>query len=546
MRISLLMAAMLGLVAVPGLADTSAPVTAVVLYPGSATIVRTAQVAAGATEVQIGNLPANFRVDTLRVQAGPGIRIVEVITRDVAGTELRNQGEADLSNKIEAMRDQQAVLAAEIKSAEIVKGYLERFNGTPATADKAGSPVDAKALGGLIDTLGRGASEALVKIQKLTVQQRELRKKIDAMQRDMERLQSGSKDTRSVTVRLAASSAGSLTLRYQLDNAGWKPHYRAGLNSAASTVELERLATVAQKTGEDWKNVSLTLSTSRPSLSAAASEPRPWLLSYRPPAPPPAPAPQAVRAGMVMADDVGKFPDSNLAEPLQRIAGVSLKEDNGRIRGDLMVESQGAFGTEFEVPGRVTLASDGREILLPLSKQTLPVTQYSRVTPRLEKYAIVMADAARPDGVWPAGKMQLYRDGGYIGEHAWNLDATPRTVLPFGRDDLLTVTLNTVDGKSGSKGFFGDRASRNSAEVFSVTSRHKGPHEVLVLESSPVSTSELIKVQATFDPKPVTETWEERRGVVAWKRSLAPGETAKFQVEYRIDFPKDGMVSGLR
>ncbi|MDM5181955.1 DUF4140 domain-containing protein, partial [Massilia sp. DJPM01] len=53
----------------PGMALANAPVTAVTLYPGGATVVRTAQVAAGATEVVIDGLPANFNLETVRVQA---------------------------------------------------------------------------------------------------------------------------------------------------------------------------------------------------------------------------------------------------------------------------------------------------------------------------------------------------------------------------------------------------------------------------------------------------------------------------------------------
>jgi hypothetical protein len=53
-------------------------------------------------------------------------------------------------------------------------------------------------------------------------------------------------------------------------------------------------------------------------------------------------------------------------------------------------------------------------------------------------------------------------------------------------------------------------------------------------------------VQARFAPKPTVDSWEERRGVVAWKTTLAPAATAKFNVEYKIDYPKEGQMLGLR
>ncbi|UUZ51559.1 DUF4139 domain-containing protein [Massilia sp. B-10] len=74
------------------------------------------------------------------------------------------------------------------------------------------------------------------------------------------------------------SSISSTTL-------SWKPGYRASLDSGASTIELARLATVAQNTGEDWSNVKLTLSTSQPRQSPVGREAQPWLLSWTRPAP---------------------------------------------------------------------------------------------------------------------------------------------------------------------------------------------------------------------------------------------------------------------
>lgn len=513
------------------LASTNAPVTAVTLYPGSATVVRTAQVAAGATEVVIDGLPANFNLESVRVQAAPGIRVADVVSRDKAGSEAVNPLEAKLAGEIERLKDQKAVLDAEAKSAAIVKGYLERYNGGAAEGARAQGPDNGKALAGVIDTLGRGASEALIKIEKLAVQQRALDKKIAALESDLAGLDSDEKEVRSMVVRLSASRAGTLTISYQRDNAGWKPGYRASLDSAASRVDLERLATISQSTGEDWSNVKLTLSTSQPRLSPTGREPQPWLLAYRPPQPPrPAPAPAAP---MVM-----------LRSEKQKveITGSSIKrEDEYNV-----TELQGVFATEFEVPGRVNLASDGRATSVTLSTLALPVTQHLRVTPRLEKFAIVMAEAARPEGVWPAGNMQLFRDGGYIGATQWNLQDGEKALFSFGRDDLVKVSLDPVAGKTGSKGIFGGRASSVRADVFTLVNRHKTPVELLVFDSSPVSTSEEVKVEAVFDPKPFTDAWEQRRGVVAWKKTLAAGATAKFQVEYKIDYPKEGSVSGLR
>ncbi len=514
------------------LAGIGAPVTAVTLYPGSASITRTAEVAPGTDEVLLTGLPANFDVQTMRVAASSGLRIGAVTTRDAAGSAALNPAEAALNAKIAALQDQKALLDAEASAAKVVKAYLERLNGDGGD-DKAHPQADGKALAGMIDTLGKGVSGALVKIQRIAVQQRELDARIDVLQRDLAKLQSGTRDARTVSVRVLGDKGGTVTVNYQLTNAGWKPGYRASLDSAASTLELARLATVAQSTGEDWSNVRLTLSTSQPRQSPVGREAQPWLLSLNPP-PPPMPAP--VMSARMMAPAMERV----------EITGSAVKRASAELDSSFLTEVQGNFATEFEVPERVNLASDGRAITVALSSQTLAAKQHLRVTPRLERFAIIMAETARPEGVWPAGNLQLYRDGSYVGATHWNLQDGKRSEFAFGRDELFKVSVDAVDGKTGSKGMFGARASKNTADVFTLVNRHKRPMELVVIESSPVSTSDDIKVQTSFEPAPTVTAWEERRGVVAWKTVIAAGATRTFNVDYQIDYPKEAVVVGLR
>lgn len=51
------------------IAHSDAPITAVVLFPRSATIERTAQIGPGMKQLEIKGLPANFDTQTLRVPA---------------------------------------------------------------------------------------------------------------------------------------------------------------------------------------------------------------------------------------------------------------------------------------------------------------------------------------------------------------------------------------------------------------------------------------------------------------------------------------------
>jgi len=72
------------------MAQEASRITAVTLYPGSATVERTARVAPGMTRLEISGLPANFDPQTVRLESAAGIRIVEVSTQDQSRTAASN------------------------------------------------------------------------------------------------------------------------------------------------------------------------------------------------------------------------------------------------------------------------------------------------------------------------------------------------------------------------------------------------------------------------------------------------------------------------
>src|SRR6266446_6647075 len=108
-------------------AQDASKITAVTLYPGSATVERTARITPGMTRLEIAGLPANFDPQTLRVEADPGVHVGEVSTQDVARTKAPNAREAQLEERVQALRDRQAALDGEVRSAEMVNEFLSRL-----------------------------------------------------------------------------------------------------------------------------------------------------------------------------------------------------------------------------------------------------------------------------------------------------------------------------------------------------------------------------------------------------------------------------------
>src|SRR4029077_19697886 len=66
------------------------------------------------------------------------------------------------------------------------------------------------------------------------------------------------------------AAAGKIRLNYLVDSAFWRPQYklRAGKDEHEAVL-VEYLAAVVQQSGEDWKDVTVILSTAQPMLNAA-------------------------------------------------------------------------------------------------------------------------------------------------------------------------------------------------------------------------------------------------------------------------------------
>src|SRR5712692_2996095 len=476
------------------IAQDASRITSVTLYPGSATVERTARVVPGMTRLEISGLPANFDPQTVRVDSTPGVRLGEVSTQDQSRTAASSARESAIEDKIQALKDRQAVLEVDARSAQMAADYISRLGAPSSGTEKPAPALNGKSVAEVIEAVRRGGIDAFGRIQKVQVQKRELDKEIRALERDLARLKSGAKDVRTIAVGVSAEGPGEVRVSYQVNGAGWRPAYRAGLDSAGSKVSLERQGAISQTTGEDWTNVKLKLSTGQPRLSPQATEPRPWKLSLYSPS-------------------IGAVSELSYNRTAAAPAQLTRKMAD-EPKAEAPVEVQTTFATEFEVPGAVSLPSDGRKLTVSLAKVALPVKMRLRVVPRLDAAAIVTAEAERPEGVWLAGDIQLYRDGNYVGATSWNPQTSTGLVLPFGRDSLVRVKVDRAKDRNGARGIVGQRNEREVSDLYTLTSHHKAPVELLVLESSPVPTNDQIKVEAKFDPKPTSENWEERQGVV--------------------------------
>jgi hypothetical protein len=83
-----------------------------------------------------------------------------------------------------------------------------------------------------------------------------------------------------VTVQSNQLVSGNFSLSYLVDKAGWYPTYDVRVKDISQPITLIHKANIYQASGEDWKNVKLTLSTANPKQSGQKPNLSTWQLRY--------------------------------------------------------------------------------------------------------------------------------------------------------------------------------------------------------------------------------------------------------------------------
>jgi len=503
-----------------GSAATASTISQVLLYPGGAQVDRTLAVAAGATQLRLACLPATLERESVQLQAPAQIALGELQIETVPRAQLPECRQVD--PRVRELEAQRAALEAEQGGVDVSLGYLKGLSDNSA---KGGA-----ALGATLDSLRRNAQELIARQHALKLRMTELDAQLAAAKADVGQVEGGQVSV--LKLRLSATQAGELQLRYRVPDSGWTPQYRARLDTSSGALQLERLAQIAQNSGEDWTQVRLRLSTAQPRQRVLPLTVSPWTLALLPPVQAEA---RAQFTPMPMAASAPPAP----APQRVAVTGNAVRFDASVFEGD--------FATEYELPQRVTLRGNGQGTTVNLGSQTVSARVFSRVTPGAEPTAAyLLAEFTRPEGSWPRGPVQLFRDGTLVGEmNGLTINAKPAW-LPFGKDERLRVRVDPEKRDGNDAGFIGARRDVQITRPWLVENLGKRPITLQVLEAAPVSQHEDIRVETRFTP-PVTESnWREQPGLQMWELSLAPGATQNFQAVYKISVPKDARVSGMR
>jgi uncharacterized protein (TIGR02231 family) len=536
-----LRAAVLYCLTAPALfAQTSTPsrIDHVTLYAGAADVTRAATASAGSSYLLFDCIPKTFLTESVRATASSSSRIGDIRIDALSPARAKACRHSPEEDRVRALEDQQAAATAEKDANEQVADYIKARS---AAAEKQNAP-DAKSFAAFIEGLRQTAQATFLKRQALDRKLEDLDVELKTARQERDRVIGDAEEFVAIRVAVQAKASDEVHLTYSTTRAGWGATYRASLDSASGTVILERNALVAQNTGEPWVNVQLSLSTGQPARSSASGPlPYPRTLGYVPPAPP---------EGAVTARAYAPMPVM-LAPPAPAAPAPAPPPNLSRAKAETPLFDVNAFlgtyATSFDLSGPVTLPADGQKVTLSLGTQSMSVHVVAQSVPQSgDTGAYITAHADPLPGIWPRGNLQLVRDGASVAMlNNWQAQSNEPFSLSFGRDELVIVSVDPSINTSAGSGFFGDSVRRELHAHYTVTNRHTMPVNVEILESSPVSTNDKVKVETHFSPAVSVTDWDKKPGVIAWDARLDAGATAEYRADYTVTAPKEGTVTGL-
>ena len=281
----LLMAVSLFFITIAAQADDQkivSKVQKVVVFLNGAQVTRTAMVhiSPGNSILIFENISPGIDVQSIQVHANGEFTILSV------KHELNFLNEQIKQQRIEDLRAKQKNIKDKIDLQNgLASIYQEEENMLVKNQMIAGqnTGLDIIKLKQALDFQTERLTALKKKEQENTAQIVDLNKELLKYNQQIAELNKGASTATSnilVTVSSKAALQTDFTLSYVVHNASWFPTYDVRAKNVNCPISISYKANVSQQSGEDWKNIKLTLSTGNPTVAGNKPELNPYFLNY--------------------------------------------------------------------------------------------------------------------------------------------------------------------------------------------------------------------------------------------------------------------------
>jgi uncharacterized protein (TIGR02231 family) len=524
----------------------------VTVYPGVAAITRIVEVdvPAGAHTVVVSGLPQALDPASLRVEGVSSgqlqIGSIEMRTQPLGGT---TQPLSEVALRLQKLRVEREGKTTEISALNAKQAMINAIGQQAPTIlggkDKPADPADwSKAW----EAVGQGLAKVGEELREANAALRTIDEEIATLNRQgTSGPRAGITRAANISVESTGGAKATLKLTYQVGGVSWRPSYDAALLTGSAQVKpklsLVRRAVISQRTGEDWTDVTLAVSTAQARGGTQAPEVSPIRVAFNEPSaiaqnapslrsralPAPAAEPNVVdRLQLNQA-----FGSAKMAEAPARPAPVA--------QAQAQVESAG-FSAQFVVPGRISITTDGSPRSFRLGSRDIEPSLGVKAAPGIDPKAYLeVRFANEEEAPLLPGEVALTRDGVFVGQGRVGQVASGDTVdMGFGADDKVKVTRVPLRRREVEASW--SQGNRSDLREFKTTvkSLHDRPMRITVLDLTPFSENTAITVETIPNMTPPTErNLQDKRGVLAWSYDYKPGEEKDIRHGFRMRWPNE-------
>ncbi len=534
-------------------------VSRVVLYPDMAEVTRTVVVDPASAVVELKGLPSGIQPASLSARVTSGqATIVGFTTEETFRTEPAVEKVRDLEKKIETLSDSKrtadGTIRASRREAELLdQGIQALYRGEPGDAAAKDRPKPVRLTPSEIEAalaLFRGRVESIDGL--LLKQEQEVRaldRQIAAAQQELEQVRNPEPlREKKIVIQLSRAAECKVALTYLTAGAGFTPRYNVRLSPGAGTLLFEMAGEAWQRTGEDWTDAAMTVSTVRPGRMAQLPPLPPWNIDFKAPPEPvryremaKSAAPMAMMAaGRIKKEMIGEEDEADRApEPPPMPAAVRRFS---------------SFEVTLDGPQTLPGSGEKKSFLLARREQKSAVSWLS--IPKSADGAFVTAEGKNETGLpllqAPAA---LFLEDAFIGS-GFVTDAAGRPAevpegaafrIGFGKDPSLQAVRKETLRQKDEGGMFARFKRVRYRYEYTVSNFRKEPATLTMLDRIPVAHNKEIEIKDVEAPGAKIGGREPGKdpGEVRWELPLGPGEKKVLSLSFSVEYPIEKDVEGL-
>ena len=508
---------------------------AVTVYTDKALVTRRGLVTLTGQEKELAiALPASIQTESVRA-SGKGailVKLLGVSAERLYATEPVVERIADLNRQIEQLETQKRSVQSKSQAVKLQRSYVQSLSekSVERLARQAVNLDDTTQLLNFIGEQYNQLSDAIASSEEQTV---ELDKQLIALRKQIQQINNPKpKESFGIVVGIESQGAGDfeLELSYIVNRASWTPLYDLRVSNNNS-VNLSYLAEVQQSSGEDWQNVTLTLSTAKPGLGTLPPKLQPWYID--------APSTQFATRRRAMTLAEGDFDETMMVGAAPAPVGTLIEAQNV----ETAISKEGGVVT-FQVSGGNNIPSDGSPHKITIFNDNYPCQLQYIAMPRLVSFAYLQAKVTNSStgATLLPGNANIFRDNMFVGTtQLENIAPNQEFELNLGIDEGLKIERDLVERQVDKK-LLGSQRRVTYAYRLKVTNLLERAANLKIIEQLPVSRNEQIKVRLNRS-NPQIQLGE--MGILEWAIALLPQSQQELSYQFTVEHPPDIAIIGL-